>query len=132
LGLDHAKVSTVDSHTRQINIGLDGGQLADGGPRLEGGSVIVAAIDYGAFASVGTTAVMTTTIKTSRKGGIRTRATELTTIIYVTKKAICAREAVFTVIRELKSDSTLKKGAGMGRGRGRERAEEGTTKILNS
>jgi hypothetical protein len=126
--LDQAKVSTVDSHTRRINIGLDGGQLAHGGLRLEGGSMIVAATDYGAFIGVGTTAVMTTTSKTSRKGGIRTRATELTTILYVTTKGIYAREAIFTVIREPKSDSTLKKGADMGNGRGWERAEKETTK----
>jgi hypothetical protein len=47
----------------------------------------------------------------SRQGAIRTRATELTIILYVTKEEIYARWAVFTVIREQKSDSMLNKGA---------------------
>jgi mannose/fructose/N-acetylgalactosamine-specific phosphotransferase system component IIB len=63
----------------------------------------------------GTTAVTTTTIKTSRQRSIKTRATELTGILYVTKEGVYPREAVFTVIREPKSDSTLNKGAYMGK-----------------
>jgi hypothetical protein len=61
-----------------------------------------------------------------------TRATELTTIFYVTHEGVDAREAVFTVIREPKSDSTLNKGADTGRGRGRKRTEEETTKKVNN
>jgi hypothetical protein len=75
-----------------------------------------------------TTAVRTTIIKTRRQGGVKTRATELTTILCVTKKGVYAREAVFTARREPKSDSTVNKGTDTGKGRGRKRAEEQTTK----
>jgi hypothetical protein len=62
--------------------------------------------------ALGTTAVTSTANITSRQGGIRKRAMEHSTILYVTKEGVYAREAIiFTVIREPKSDSTLNKAA---------------------
>jgi hypothetical protein len=45
----------------------------------------------------GTTAVTIVTIRTARYGGIRARATELTTILCVTQEGVDAREADLTV-----------------------------------
>jgi hypothetical protein len=79
----------------------------------------------------GTTAITTATNRTSRQRGIRTRATELTTII-VTHEVVDAKEPIFTVSREPKLYSTLNKGADTGRGRARERDEEETILKVNS
>jgi hypothetical protein len=75
-----------------------------------------------------TIAVTTVTMRTSRQRGIRARATELTTILYVTQEGVYAIEVLFTCIREPKSGSTLNKRAYTGRGRGRKRMEEENTK----
>jgi hypothetical protein len=57
-----------------------------------------------------------------------TRATELTNILHVTQENVDAKEVIFIVSREAKSDSTVNKGADTGKGRGRKRTEAETTK----
>jgi hypothetical protein len=75
---------------------------------------------------------MAATNKTSREGGIVTRATELTTVLYVTQEGVDAKAAVFTVSREPKSDSTLNQGANTGKGCDRKRTKEETTRKANN